>query len=988
MPFRQTLGAICFFFLLFIACQPASGQQKYVVEHIDISEALPSLGLGTHAIAQDKRGVMWLACHDGGLIRYDGSSFRIFSHTASSKPRLSGPVVRDVITDRAGNLWVSNDSGIDVLDPTSLRIIKTIPVASPNPMFRALIQSICLGPDGDIWAACQFRGILRIPQGDADRIQSFDTILLPTYINYSPDGGLWCISDPEKIYHWQNDHFQQYNYKVSKKPKATAFLRPIEDDEGRFVGFNNVLKDETYEPYRIDPNSGRVLPGEPETGITPFLSPFISNEMLRHTSPLSKAPLLHHPLKTLKDAQGITWVAPGAGGIFKLKPVEMKFVTCPELKGASLRSMLETKEGKVYIGSYNGLFEYTIATNKAVLLSKPGEALFYHLAQYQNDTLALFTEGVDYGNFVIGYPGKFIFRSSQPSDIGGCIFNSVPIGQNQVLLGNQHIFKLNTSNWHAEPFCELPTSPTTRTLTYQRTRDGKLWVGTTDGVFLIDNENNCAAPPIRREGRLGSGSQVNDIYEDQSGKLWFATRNNGLVCYNPTTDKFRYFDRTTGFASNEAYAIIGSQHDELIWVSTYAGLQCLSQSSGKISLFTEIDGTSGTEFNTNSYLQLSNGEILMGGVGGLTRFNPLDYHPQHQNNPEPFITSVQVVDFFSNDTININYPPNDTSYLFSPTENTIQFQYGCNSYFHSDAYTYYIMLEGIDKDWIPMGAVSKIKYYHLIPGKYTFRVRLIENRDERKVNDFSMGFEIEQVFYKKSWFIVLLALLFIGLVLLFFWSRRQRTLRDEKIRRAIAKDLHSMLGGKLSQISNMLHVVKRLKTNGQPIDEELKYLTEFTRLAHGNLSDVIWVLAQKDDLDGGLMNRMEDYIDKWLRSAKIKASFEQNISEGEAKIPLAFQYQLLLIFSEALSNIIKHTDSYEVKIRLWQNDDESKDLIVINYFKQRKNNPPTSGQGLAIIRELIAKIGGTVDAQPSENEFCLSIHFAPNSNNDHFFKWF
>ncbi|MBC7774302.1 MAG: hypothetical protein H7246_02605 [Phycisphaerae bacterium] len=343
--------------------------------------------------------------------------------------------------------------------------------------------------------------------------------------------------------------------------------------------------------------------------------------------------------------------------------------------------------------------------------------------------------------------------------------------------------------------------------------------------------------------------------------------------------------------------------------------------------------------------------------------------------PSPYITEIFIEDVYSNVINTLNLPRRDTLLQFSHSQNTLEFHFGCNDYFRPKTNTYYVQLLNVDSDWVPLGALTKLKYYRLAAGHYTLRVKFNINGDKISSQVFSISFVIDEVFYKKWWFISILGICLLGIIWGVIQLRRRRYRREENIRRAIAHNLHNSLGGKISSISNMLYVIDRLNKSGQPFQSELRQMLDLTRNAHSTMSDVIWVLSRTKDINTGLVNRMQDYADKWLKLAHIKVVFEHNLEDQGSTIPLNIQHELLLVYKEILGNILKHTFPEHVYIRFMNEPDKSIELTVTNQFSERKKEVPSSGEGLSIMKEHVARIGGTLQITSEENRFEVHIRF-------------
>ncbi len=115
----------------FAMCNPVSRQEPVSVSRAtEQVQAIPSSpeGPGTwttfamkdgflgsdivYDIAQDGNGNLWFGTYDGGISRYDGTSWQTF--TASDG--LPDNSVRSIMTDDKGNIWAGTDGGIGYFD--------------------------------------------------------------------------------------------------------------------------------------------------------------------------------------------------------------------------------------------------------------------------------------------------------------------------------------------------------------------------------------------------------------------------------------------------------------------------------------------------------------------------------------------------------------------------------------------------------------------------------------------------------------------------------------------------------------------------------------------------------------------------------------------------------------------------------------------------------------------------------------------------------
>ncbi len=130
--------------------------------------------------------------------------------------------------------------------------------------------------------------------------------------------------------------------------------------------------------------------------------------------------------------------------------------------------------------------------------------------------------------------------------------------------------------------------------TFIETADARHWMGTDNGLFLVDTSLNIREHYSVPEGLPNKA--VVQILEDPKGQLWLATEN-GLSCFNPVTKIFRNFNINDGLQSNE--------------------------------------------FNTNASYKDKDGNFYFGGINGFNMFHP-DSIKVSAYSPKVVITGMQI----------------------------------------------------------------------------------------------------------------------------------------------------------------------------------------------------------------------------------------------------------------------------------------------------------------------------------------------------------
>ena len=121
------------------------GIRRFVNGHFE-AHPLPYRGLTTSVqqIFRDRDGSLWIATLTHGLVHVHGGR----ADTFSSSDGLSGDTVFDILEDREGNIWVATNDGLDRFRPYSVATI-----SRSHGISNTLIFSALAARDGRVWIA-------------------------------------------------------------------------------------------------------------------------------------------------------------------------------------------------------------------------------------------------------------------------------------------------------------------------------------------------------------------------------------------------------------------------------------------------------------------------------------------------------------------------------------------------------------------------------------------------------------------------------------------------------------------------------------------------------------------------------------------------------------------------------------------------------------------------------------------------------------------
>ena len=204
------------------------------------------------------------------------------------------------------------------------------------------------------------------------------------------------------------------------------------------------------------------------------------------------------------------------------------------------------------------------------------------------------------------------------------------------------------------------------------------------------------------------------FYESPDGFYWIGTRHNGLFRYNPRTRELRSFPYGNAQADPSILSLAGAP-DGCIWVCCRTEVSKVSPDSENTLNFQSALQLNGS-FSSNNNAIMPDGTAFFGNIYQIISFSETPREKAFYNIPlslEGVI--VNGVDLLENlpETLVLSRRQNQLSLYFSGRN--------FNPAFHP---VYQYRLEGHDKEWLSAGDNLRAGYSGLLPGKYTFRVRV------------------------------------------------------------------------------------------------------------------------------------------------------------------------------------------------------------------------------------------------------------------------
>jgi|SRR6185312_3954380 len=262
-------------------------------------------------------------------------------------------------------------------------------------------------------------------------------------------------------------------------------------------------------------------------------------------------------------------------------------------------------------------------------------------------------------------------------------------------------------------------------------------------------------------------------------------------------------------------------------------------------------------------------------------------------------------------------------------------------------------LKGWDPDWIETRRCLA-SYPDLQPGKpYHFEVRAM-NKAGLWSEPTGVTLQVIAPWWRRFDGLGLAAA---GLILamgLFAAARARRLLHVERLRTAIAADLHDQVGAGLTDIA-ILSEVAALKTGDLP---ELSRVAATARELVDGLGDIVWLVNPRQDSLYELFLRLKDsYAELFAHAGAQLEVGDLSPFEG-ARLPMTYRQDLHLLFKEALRNALRHSGCHQagLTVNLHRRHLEVELRDDGRGFDSAQRNG--SGEGLESMRRRAVRLGG------------------------------
>lgn len=847
---RFWLGCLLWMCCLAAAQVPTAQPALRFQRLMDGTEAAKKYTAAVMSVVEDPTGFMWFG-GENGLARFDGVQFKHYEPS----PEPGGPpsnVVRGLLVDKEGVLWVATDRGLcrylaefdrfevfrtEQDDPHSLahNVVTSLAVDRRNRLVLGTGSGISLLDE----SRTHFENLPLTAGTEAV------TFVLKTFVDSknriwvgTREYGLFLLDADGKLMH-----------RFTANPGAPDALqsdvvKAIEEDQfgriwvGTYGGGVSRLNEgeRSFTNYLADPQNPGAIGSNTvwdiykdsaddlwistdQGGLARY---DVERDRFTHYrySALDANSLSSNQVQAIyEDREKNLWITTFPKGVNFYDRSHSEVINYTHRQGdpdslshGAVLDFMETTDGLLWIGTENGLNLFDMEQRRFV-----GRHLRSPSGLQANSVLSLLED--HNGDIWIGTWGGGLHRfdrvhqtfthygleRDKPGSISSAFIWDLFLDRdNQLWIATEtaglNRYVRETDSFEHFSFDQSDPHSISSNFVWAALEDqrGRFWLGTVDGLNLMDRETGHFTRFIKDAGnpKTLNSVRIRALMEDSVGRIWIGTQDVGAVVFDYADETFTQVQWPDSLASLVTSFVEDDQG--YIWASTANGIGRIDPKTLTVRSFNHSHGLVGDNFNRDATFKDRKGRLYFGGTEGFSVFDPRAF----AGGPEYFPLVFTDFRLFNRPvTIGAEDSPLERSITYTRdmrllhTHAMFSFTFAVLNHRLAAETRYFYRMEGFDTQWHQADGTNTATYTNLSPGRYKFQVRSADRDGNWNPHTAQVGVTILPPPWRGVWAYGVYALL--GLLTAWFLIRmflkhveldKQRALNAELLRVNKIKD--------------------------------------------------------------------------------------------------------------------------------------------------------------------------------------------------------
>jgi len=990
---------------------------KLTLYRKDYTDANSLGGVDINCVYADPAGLIWAGFMNDGmdLLNPSTNTFTHYRHDEKNEKSIASDYVSAVLKDNQGRVWVGTNKGLDQLNVETGEFThyKNDP-GNATSLSYDYVLNIYEDRQGTIWVATAGWPWVGGPEdGGLNRLEQNGTF---TRYKHDPDdehslisnkvlalyedsrGVFWVGTSGNGLHTFDRStgRFERHLYdpsqplKLSRPPlktdpfcRAIDFISFISEDHSGAIWIGSVCSGVN----RYDPKTGAITRYENSNGFPDNSSwnGFVSRD-------------------------GVLWIATQQNKLYRVNPVRNVFETSG--LGSGVSRFIQNDDGTMWVAAENALAlvdEKGNIVKKIAIPGSNGQPL--RVIEVHRDAPHILWLGTGEGVYIIDTRTE----EYHALDLGFQAGASIRINRDKtnpdlkwITSLNGGLIKYSKQNGVVKRYTNNQGSPDSifnNSTIYVTSDKDYVWVTTSQGVSRLNKKSNKFKNYLTLKGTF--------VYTDSRDVIWVGSEN-GLFKYDEANDKFTLAEYHSVITTDRTYGIVEDDLSNL-WIATPSSVVRIDSARETVKQFGIHNGIRQNSITPGAIYKTAEGKVLVGHDEGYYVIDPLQFL-EVEKSPRVLITG-----FLINDGDDLFNP---TNLLKTPVDEVapMRLRYDQNSFsigFMMADYRdprgnhFQARLLGFDDLWRDLVEQNSSTFVGIPPGTYTYELRGYTNGGS--VANKSILIVVAPPWWKTWWAYGCYVLLIIGLLI----GARRMIIRDERLKANFqlehlnfekAKEVDRV---KTSFFTNISHEFRTpLTLISGPVQELLEKYADDPRT-----NEKLKLIERNSDLLLKLINQLLDLARMEAGSIKVEKtesdiySFIRVISSSfesfahqkgvslSVEVPLVVKSvvydkdKLETILINLINNAIKFTPaggSVHLRARVEESIlslsvrdtgvgiSKANQTKIFQRFHQvsESHKEVGTGIGLALVKELVAFLNGTIEVISSEghgSEFVVSL---------------